>query len=583
MSISGNNNIGPSNLNNWDPAIVEKQASALSDSRKTEFVETSSTSVKKHEAVAESSSGLLANYESDLAINKGKYDRAQASTSARSKFRGAFCKIRASLQGFLSGFGTRASRVSARRAMDNGEGMSMLPSTMDMVKKKGNRISPEMQGFYLDASGFGGSSSSIAHVKLENLSSTSFSRHQDTALAPITSSQLSSIVAFSGQRKDISPITDATVTAWTIERLGGEMVPTLLDPNAETSSLLRRASGIENEGMVDLSDLEHEHSSTDMSVSRLKGVKSSESKDANKEEAIHEGSGILEESAREAEKKESRDDLLKDQMAIAKMMESIVSSNTYGTIYLGSGQSIWSGGSVTQFPAPKISGTIIQSVPKKTHKAVGIESSDPSTVFSPNYNEDIKRVNYSVGSERTENEYRFPKEIGTDVFTNTKQIQSSTQFRSRENISQNFSLVPEKSPLPKYDASAISAGSDTISSSYMFLSHQGVSLLAPLPKSNEEYKIDLQKHKGPGAPPDPLIYQYRNVAIDPPLIFNPPKVFASSSRLGIQGKPGAADVHNDAGSNSGSGDNFFGGQNPNKKGGKSFIQEDKEGKSKDLN
>ncbi|EPP37159.1 hypothetical protein CP8484711_1042A, partial [Chlamydia psittaci 84-8471/1] len=142
MAISGNSSISPPGPDKWDPAIMGKQPESLSGPKESIFSETKEASVKKQEAMIQS--GASANYETELQINEGKYRKAleQASSSPKSKLRGAFSKVRASVQGFLSGFGTRASRISARRAEADGEGRSMLPSDMEMVSKKGNRISP---------------------------------------------------------------------------------------------------------------------------------------------------------------------------------------------------------------------------------------------------------------------------------------------------------------------------------------------------------------------------------------------------------------------------------------------------------
>lgn len=42
-----------------------------------------------------------------------------------------------------------------------------------------------------------------------------------------------------------------------------------------------------------------------------------------------------------------------------------------------------------------------------------------------------------------------------------------------------------------------------------------------------------------------MIYQYRNVAVDPAIIFQSPSPFSVSSRFSVQGKPEAVAVYND--------------------------------------
>ena len=127
-----------------------------------------------------------------------------------------------------------------------------------------------------------------------------------------------------------------------------------------------------------------------------------------------------------------------------------------------------------------------------------------------------------------------------------------------------FDPVPEQSSLEKYDASAASSGMNTVSSAYLFPAERGVAFLAPTPVSLDEYKYEIDHHKGPGGPPDPLIYQYRNVAIDPPLVLRPPQPFTYSSRFVVQGKPEASSVHDDGGGFSGGGSDSDQGHGGNK-------------------
>ncbi|WP_348663998.1 hypothetical protein [Chlamydia vaughanii] len=578
MAISGNSNISPSGPNNWDPSISGKQPEPLPGAKESVFSGTKAASSSKQEALVKS--GATANYETDLTINEGKYKKTQekASSSPKSKLRGAFSKVRAGVQGFLSGFGTRASRVSARWAEANGEGRSMLPSDMDIVKKKGNRISPEMQGFYLDASGFTGTSSDISKLSLESLQATSLSTPLLSASREdISASETSSVASF-GSFQMARSVTPETVNSWTVSRLGGEMVSTLLDPNIETSSLLRRASVVGNEGMVDLSNLDQATLSTDMrSASASKNTKIIDSgRDAGTvEEITVDASGVLKESAEEAEKKEVSSDVLKEQMALAKMRASLLASGVPVSVYASS-ESGWAS-SATSFPPPKISGTISQNYSDTSkHVSPGIADSKGDTHFSPLEKSMGMVKSLPTSESRSENSYRFPEDpvSRADSMLPSEGASSFSETKVAERV---FFPVPEENPSPEYVASAMDTGSDTISSSYLFSSHQGMALLAPLPRSTSEYKEHLEKKKGPGGPPDPLIYQYRNVSIDPPLVLRPPQPFASSSRFSVQGKPEAASVHDDGGGAGGG----FSGQN-REQGGQNSSEDAKKNKSMDL-
>ncbi|WP_375793351.1 hypothetical protein O1W69_04425 [Chlamydia sp. 12-01] len=578
MAISGNSNISPSGPDKWDPAIMGKQPESLSGPKESVFSETKGASSRKQEAIIQS--GASANYETDLQINEGKYRKTQekASSSPKSKLRGAFSRVRASIQGFLSGFGTRASRISARKAEADGEGRSMLPSDMEMVGRKGNRISPEMQGFYLDASGISDTSSDVSMLSLESLRSTSMASFS-ISREDISAAETSSIASFGSFQMARTSITESTVTAWTVNRLGGEMISTILDPNIETSSLLRRASLVGNEGMVDLSDLENRNLSTDMreeSISKNTKIIDSGRDIGKLEDVDLEGSGILETSEKEAEKKESREDLLKDQLALAKMMESLLSAGAPASVYVPLGAT-WSEGS-TSFLPPKFSGTVVQSYnDKPEHSPMGISSNQGHTYFSPIDKSGDMVKTFPLSMDHSEKLYRFPADLPSNENILDLSNEGAVSFSALANEDPVFSPVPEENPAPKYDASAGSTGFDTVSSAYLFSSHQGISLLAPLPRSLSEYKHEIEHRKGPGAPPDPLIYQYRNVAVDPPLIFRPPQPFASSSRLGVQGKPEAASVHDDGGGFGGG----FSGQNRDQDN-RRFSDKNEKGKSMEL-
>ncbi|EPP36822.1 hypothetical protein [Chlamydia avium] len=561
MAVSGSGNISPSGPNNWDPSIHENTPESTEGTKGLVFSDSRANSTDRQEAVV--MSGTTATYETEKTINEGKYKKTQekASTSTQSRLRSKFSRVSASIQGFLSGFGTRASRVSARIAEANGEGRSMLPSSMDMVGSKNNRISPEMRGFYLDASGLGESSSDISRLSIDSLQSTSLSTTEllSSVDEKISASTASSISSF-GSVQTAREVNSLTVESWTRSRLGGEMISSLLDPNVETSSLLRRASVVSNEGMIDLSDLGQENLSTSMSSSSSSMSSSSSSRntkiistgeDAGKIESVDvDSSGMVQQSIKENEKKELQEDILKEQLALAGMMASLLTSGESSSVYVPVDPAVSSSG--TSFPAPKISGTIKKFYDKKTHLPPGIENVKSQTNFSSD-NTFSRMDSSALLGARSESAYRFPKDSGLqegEIFNNSEEGATSFVDDTGDRV---FDPVPDRSSFQKYDSSATSTEFSAISSAYLFPADRGMSLLSPTPISVDDYKRELSYHKGPGGPPDPLIYQYRNVSVDPPLILRSPQPFSSSSRISVQGKPEAASVHDDGGGFSGNG------------------------------
>ncbi|ACZ33308.1 conserved hypothetical protein [Chlamydia pneumoniae LPCoLN] len=571
MAVSGGGGIQPSSdPGKWNPALQGEQAEGPSPLKESIFSETkqASSAAKQESLVRSGSTGM---YATESQINKAKYRKAQdrSSTSPKSKLKGTFSKMRASVQGFMSGFGSRASRVSAKRASDSGEGTSLLPTEMDVALKKGNRISPEMQGFFLDASGMGGSSSDISQLSLEALKSSAFSGARSLSLS---SSESSSVASFGSFQKAIEPMSEEKVNAWTVARLGGEMVSSLLDPNVETSSLVRRAMATGNEGMIDLSDLGQEEVSTAMTSPRaVEGkvkVSSSDSPEANPTGIPN--SNTLERAEKEAEKQESREQLSEDQMMLARAMAGLLTGAAPQEVL---SNSVWSGPS-TVFPPPKFSGTLPtqRSGDKSKHKSPGIEKSTNHTNFSPLREGTVKSAEVK-SLPHPESMYRFPKDSIVSREEPEAVVKESTAFKNPENSSQNFLPIAEESVFPKESGTGGALGSDAVSSSYHFLAQRGVSLLAPLPRATDDYKEKLEAHKGPGGPPDPLIYQYRNVAVEPPIVLRSPQPFSGSSRLSVQGKPEAASVHDDGGGGNSGG--FSGDQRRGSSGQKASRQEKK--------
>lgn len=428
----------------------------------------------------------------------------------------------------------------------------MLPSDMEMVEKKGNRISPEMQRFYLDASGFTSSSLSLPDLSEQGVRSTSFVSPLASGRAASLPALFSSMSTFYAKHREVTP---HVVHSWTEKRLGGEMISKLLDANVETASLLRRSSSILHEGMVDLSDLHNQDLSTAMQpyAASPQERKSLSSEKENKAEPQQPkvvdtsySSSLL---AKNEEKREENEDMMQEQMALARMMTSLLTTGDHSTYIPVNAQ--WSP-SGTKFPAPKISGSIPKSYGEKgkhsRYHAQRSSSSHQDTESTVSFSSPSFSVHTQAYGEGA---YRFPREVvssGGSVahYADIQQASYSTSMRGEEEGEVPAEYPPLHESIPKG-----LSHSYTVSSSYLFPSQQGTATLAPLSRSMDEYKRQVEKTKGPGAPPDPLIYQYRNVSVDPPLVLRSPQPFLSSSRFVIQGKPEASAVRDDGRGNGG--------------------------------
>ena len=528
MSVFGSGNVSPATPD-FDPSILMGRQAASTNAAK----EASGASQAKETSAAEQqaliSSGAETDYITDLQQAEGKYKKTldKTSKSPKAKLKGNFSKVRAGTKGFLIGFGTRASRISARKAEANGEGMSMIPSQMEYVKKKGNRVSPEMQNFYLGASGLWSTTSGVSSITENRLGATSLSAissvatlHDPVSVEKLSASEITTLASFNPTVRAAS-LNEQTINAWTEARLGGEMVSTLLDPNIETSSLLRRAPSVGNEGMVDVSDMSNQTASASM-----EGLVNSVVQDPT--------------SLEEEKKKEQLS--LEEMAAMAKMMAALLSSGQGMAFFVASSTE---GLGATQFPEPKFSGTIPHHFAKKERKGELWEDSSRLGSISFNAQEKTSAVFLPTTSLHEEASYRFPLgEAPWDVNELPFAVQHSASF-IEQNANTEQDLIQDEST-GMISVSAEIVGQDTISSAYQFPSHLGMAVLAPIPISTEDYQTIVEHRKGPGGPPDPLIYQYRNVAVDPAIIFTAPSPFSVSSRFSVQGKPEVFAAYDDS-------------------------------------
>lgn len=567
MSVSGSGNVSPGS-GNIDPSLFRRTTGESSVGRKSSLTsESTSTAAEKQEGLVQS--GAAASYGTETNINEAKYRETQrkSSSSPKSRLKGPFSRVKAGVQGFLKGFGSRASRVSARNAEARGEGVSMIPTEISMTPKK-NRVSPEMQRFYLDAVSMGGSSSDVSMLSFDSLKSSDL-RTPLLLEGNLSASEVSSTASFGSFQKAAS--FEESSNLCSVARLGGEAISTLLDPNIETSSLVRRAALTTNEGMIDLEDLENALASTSMETLATplssKGDFSAQSVDTDVVEnkpGMDMGvssSGVIEDNAKAQEKKESQKQLQEDQEMLARAMAGLLMKSQYGDVYVPETSSSWSSPS-TRFPPPKISGTIAHPSSSKAKKTSFFGNLESHRTFSSSGGSQKASMDIPfTPSQSSEGGYRFPIARDSSWFPEDSEP-SSTEFHLPESSSKNLTSIPREG-IPRAVESGIGGalGNDAVSSSYQFDSFSGFSALAPLPRSTQEYKHLLEHYKGPGGPPDPLIYQYRNVAVEPPIILRPPQPYGgSASRFVVQGKPEASSVHDDGGSASDQGkrdEDFF--------------------------
>lgn len=540
MTVSGNGGVTP-NGEGWDPSI-------MADVRTSPSNPASTSSVNANPSMQELvSSGVGGDYAASMYLNKGRYRKTQekTSTSLSTRLRSSFSKIKANVQSFLKTFGTRASRISARMAERSGEGASLLPSSMELVRAKGNRISPDMQAFFLDAAGFSNQTFQVKDLTIESLGSSALGRSVMDSGAylaaedSLATGAATTALAVTQMQRQITNVSEETVSAWTVSR-GSEMLSSLLDANVESSSLLRRAPTISEEGMVDLSLISQESQSAFLANSLL-----------NEEDILsrypieNSSSSLLQSLASQTGNKTSSKETEEEQVipeeiaaALAKMMSSVLTSGKAAPIYTA--QSVVGGTSKTGANM-RFSGTISHAYLNQSESHVERESRRDSVFSQRNEGTGI------ITDLHKEAPHRFFGASGGDSVGLGKD-HSASGFSVMGNHGNN------NRPISTHGREALYNSEHLMSAAFLFSSQTGMSVLLPVSRSMSEYKQKLEEFKGPGGPPDPLIYQYRNVSIDPPLVLNAPTVFGSSTRFFIQGKPEAAGVFDDQDDSQGSSD-----------------------------
>ncbi|WP_213357771.1 hypothetical protein [Chlamydiifrater phoenicopteri] len=564
MSTISGGGMSPLGGPNWDPNMMggpEKAAEEVNDSEHIDTIDTIdissdktdsvSTTGKKQEAVVRSSSSL--EHFSEAQLNKRKLEKTQEKMGAFSKLKQSMNKMKSGMKAFLSGFGSKGASISAKKARDSGEGTSLIPSEIPESFGKSADVSSSMMDFYFDASGMARSEYESIDTDMRSTQSSSFFGidnpifdHSALSLEEVEASS----VLFAPTKPTISPDdVDVVYSSWTSQRLGGEVVSKLMDANVETTSLLRRSPLLAMEGMVDFAAPELRTASA-TSFSRKISPSNDElveEMSARNEEVTLETGEAVEELSENEQKKDIAEKITQEQIENQKAKEKLLlnASLLGGGPYLASSSSFSSSG-FYKFRLPRGSGN--ESSPGVLGKEVRVREDGfdihKSGMKSQKFSSKVVD-NDTLKIEKTLTPLTFKRYESLGESSS-----SSSDFRYREESflerpikintrSSSFSDNRQERPLERKSAITCSA--------YLFSSCQGMAFQLSPPKSKAEHLKELNDIPGRNSPPDPLIYQYRNVAVDPALVLRPHSPYGEgSSKMSIQGKPEAASAYNDS-------------------------------------
>lgn len=500
-------------------------------------------------------SGVLADYLSESQVSQGRYENLGSGTKSL-KF--PTSRVKSESKAFSSSFGSRKSRASANRSKYRGDGIASLPSTLPMVQGR-NKLSPEMQSFYLSASGLRNSDTDMVQIQDYDQVNTSDHSLGVSHLSPLHGLELEVllpsldqnslheyIASHSSVHQEVIDVhqLDHKCDMWTIARMGGEEVSVLLDANVESSSLIRRAT------TIDTNILQLDSSYDDGGFVSFDSIDTSYQGSAN----TSKDSEVVDGETHEDANSELEGDIIMNWM----FLESVPP----GGFPVLAGLGVFGADSKRLFDidtSKTVSSSYVFSsrsrAPQKEKMTSSFPPSDVSDtrLDAPRYIQESSEPVYDRGlwgvsshSLNMDEHARNNMEIGVSRFVYHVNSHNDS-YDPRE-----FSFVFSKKnydvniPAGNQDQPAKNEAVPTISSSFHFSSQSGSAMLFDLPESLDDYKVRLDRTPGRHAPPDPLVYQYRAVGIDPPIILNPPGGAWASSRLVVMNTPEAEGVYEDS-------------------------------------
>ncbi|MEG2670634.1 MAG: hypothetical protein RR927_00345 [Victivallaceae bacterium] len=534
MSVSGNiSGPGGPGSGDWNLGEIPKDKE-ISESKNTEssgivsgsgydaFAEGTGKSTSKQESVIRSSIG--AEFLSDSELGLCKFNKAQESASSSGKLKLTSNKSRSSRKAFMAGFksaGTRRSYSDPGISGDKktkGDGRVLLPSDV-LESRKPKFFSPQTASLLFEG---------IGVPNVETWKEDPFKKSSEF-LSTGASVSVPHLVSYFEALSRTSSL-ESVRNSWTTDYMrGGELGSLTLNFPEESALASRVQEPTTIEESSDVSDL---LTSFPEPTERQSSPISSE----KKEQAL-----IKEMLLRGDEtnnQKDAQGEIDEDETVEELMKQLLLSGMPPGGFPLVGGETVsgtWSGASSSEFRIPsnnQASLPTIYSSGKLSERATSYPTTLPlvTGLMQPT------RINEQQGNTKSDGVINESKsgleQTSVSSFLGEERI-------SNPSMSSDYGKSDEKSS-KNQDVTLLT------SSIFAFGSSSGMSV--SLENNNVTEKIDLsigdRNKDGKGGPPNPLVYQYRSISIDPPIILRNP-VYVSDSRHTLSGKPSVIEAGGD--------------------------------------
>lgn len=477
-------------------------------------------------------SAILSDHLTDVEFKKSKWKEAVDTTGKLGRLRYKWNKVKSSIRAFVSGFERRrpvGNLKSRSRNQLNSIGMfvknketSFLPSSCCFVNKKDSNVSEEMLSLYMDG------------IELGNLSINKEDENKGNSTFFYGNSFLVKNDYFNPNLLDYnSSIANSSLNYSFLNKIVNYGQLARSEPiQFEPEILLRRVSVLQNS--LGSSFFKRTSSSSfdeEILSNKILEENSDLGTDPEKSVEFENSKKIINNSS--TTKKTNLNKSSKDKKEELKRFEFFHAIPPKGLpVLVGNISGTWISSSYSSFRIPQSKSEVIPIVNFSVWGRKDKKFLDSSLIDGAELPQE--NSNGALAS-------RFQKEISTgisDVYDDL-QDDSNITIDASELRKGNVNFVPQSSK------DVLNGNQDSfyvVSSAYSFFSFSGFAA-ENIQKKEEERLLSEQKRAAELA--NVLVYQYRTIGLNPPLVLRKPASYVSDERPYIVGKPSAEEAYNE--------------------------------------
>lgn len=490
-------------------------------------------------------SAVLSDSLTEAELKKSKWKDAVDTTGRTGRLKYKWNKVKSSMRAFISGFEKRRPVGNLKsRAKNSADSIGMfvknkttssLPTSFSTGNKRETNVSQEMLSLYMDG------------IELGDLETDNGIKGQESNPVSISTSPLLTNMLINNpvMATEVSRIPVTAASYSTLNSIVDYGQYATFDPSAVESQVLFRRLDILTDSSSDKlstsfinpkkiveEEASLEELNTDSEVQQSKGMESGEK--TNNSGAIR-------------KKKTSEKSSTNKKQELNKKFQFFKELPPKGLPLLEGGETgAWGGSSHASFRLPQTGHEPIPVVNfsswgKKNKKFLNSVSSEESISFTD--------TGFLANS-------RYLQEVNTGMSAVADEGNNFSGISTEPFLQRNFSKELSMSQRSLNQPNADREGEYLVSSAYSFAGFSGFA--AESMQKREEEKLLAEQQKA-ATSANVLVYQYRTLGLEPPLILRRPSSYASSKRPYIVGKPSAEEAHNeqDQSGDANDGDNVF--------------------------